>query len=184
MNFSTPDNNGPRGVGANIADTFGSSLRWRNISTAQAGWKINQGYLLNYIVTNQGLNYICTAGGTSASSGPGPTGRGSNIVDGIGSLRWTFIGTSCLPWTPNTLYYVGDLLTNDANWYKCIVQGNSASSGFGPTSTSASVTDGTVTWEYIQPWQGNTSYLVNDLLVTHGIYSNVLQIDQVGMMLV
>lgn len=40
---------------------------------------------------DSGKVYQCTAAGTSAGSG-GPTGTGTNIVDGVGTLRWNYLG--------------------------------------------------------------------------------------------
>jgi hypothetical protein len=54
-------------------------------------------------------------------------------------------------WAASTAYSAGDQVANDTNKiYRCITGGTSAASG-GPTGTSTSITDGTVTWK----WVGN-----------------------------
>lgn len=54
------------------------------------GWLPNTPYNVNAWIINNGVQYLCTAGGTSAASG-GPTGGalGSDIIDG--SVHWTNI---------------------------------------------------------------------------------------------
>lgn len=52
-------------------------------------------------------------------------------------------------WAGTTSYVVGARVFHDTNHiYQCIAQGTSAGSG-GPTGTSSSIVDGTVTWRYI-----------------------------------
>lgn len=48
-------------------------------------------------------------------------------------------------WQPNTTYRLRDLVSNNYNIYECATAGTSAASG-GPTGTSDSITDGTITW--------------------------------------
>jgi len=76
------------------------------------------------------------------------------------------------PWTASHAYEVGDRCTNDtAKTYQCTVAGTSASSG-GPTGTGTSITDGTVTWCYMEAsttannwcWAASTAYVVDDLV--------------------
>lgn len=57
------------------------------------------------------------------------------------------------PWTASTAYAAGALVANDTvpvKLYLCTVAGTSAGAG-GPTGTSGSIADGTVTWAYIRP---------------------------------
>lgn len=55
-------------------------------------WAGSHAYAVGDRVTNGGKCYQCTVTGTSAASG-GPTGTGSAIVDGLGTLVWEYIGT-------------------------------------------------------------------------------------------
>lgn len=58
-------------------------------------WQGAHVYIAGDAVSNDGQKtYVATVGGTSAASG-GPTGTGSNIVDGVGALRWRF----ARPWS-------------------------------------------------------------------------------------
>ena len=60
-----------------------------------APWKVGISYSVNDKVSNDdGKVYNCTAAGTSASSGNGPTGTGTSIVDGSGTLRWDYTATT------------------------------------------------------------------------------------------
>jgi FtsP/CotA-like multicopper oxidase with cupredoxin domain len=52
-------------------------------------WAPNTAYPLNATVRNAGGIYVATSAGTSASSG-GPTGTGTAITDGTGTLRWAY----------------------------------------------------------------------------------------------
>lgn len=51
-------------------------------------------------------------------------------------------------WVGSTSYSVGDIRRNGGNQYIATTAGTSASSG-GPTGTSTSITDGTVTWRFL-----------------------------------
>ncbi|WP_029313212.1 hypothetical protein [Acidiphilium angustum] len=53
-------------------------------------------------------------------------------------------------WTASTAYTVGETVTNGGNSYRVTTAGTSAASG-GPTGTTTSITDGTVTWTYAPP---------------------------------
>jgi hypothetical protein len=72
-----------------------------------------------------------------------------------------FVTSGFVPaWKPNTTYAVGDKVLNTINryLYKATVGGKSAASGSGPTvvgdpiggTNGPTVTDGSVTWQYIQ----------------------------------
>ena len=52
-------------------------------------------------------------------------------------------------WQASRAYAVGDQVTNGGNLYRATVAGTSAGSG-GPTGTGASITDGGVTWTFVQ----------------------------------
>lgn len=82
----------------------------------------------------------------------------SNDVDYNLGLYETGLGQEYpVEWAPNTDYYANTYRTNDGmKFYRCIIQGTSASSG-GPTGTGETIVDGTVTWKYVKqldtiPW--------------------------------
>lgn len=52
-------------------------------------------------------------------------------------------------WGTSTPYLLNARVVNAGNIYRCTSPGTSAASGGGPTGTSASITDGTVTWAYL-----------------------------------
>lgn len=56
-------------------------------------------------------------------------------------------------WVANTGYGFRDCVRANGNVYSCMIGGTSAS-GSGPTATTATVVDGTVTWRYLGPWDG------------------------------
>lgn len=61
----------------------------------------------------------------------------------------TTIETGLRPdWEPSTAYEVGDNVINATEVYRCTVAGTSAGAG-GPTGRGASITDGSVTWTWI-----------------------------------
>jgi hypothetical protein len=74
-------------------------------------------------------------------------------------------------WAGTTAYSLGAFVTNGANQYKCITAGTSAASG-GPTGQGATITDGTVTWEYCSV--ANADIQVSNVDVTLG---EAFQID-------
>ena len=49
--------------------------------------------LTSWVQSNGGI-YLCTASGTSSSSGSGPSTTGSNITDG--TAHWTYIGAAAI----------------------------------------------------------------------------------------
>ena len=52
-------------------------------------------------------------------------------------------------WAQGTPYALGAVVANGGNAYLCIVAGTSLGSGGGPSGTAASISDNTVTWQYI-----------------------------------
>ena len=61
-----------------------------NLPGSTTAWAATTAYVVNQVVSN-GVNfYVCTAAGTSASSG-GPSTTGSGITDG--SVTWAFVST-------------------------------------------------------------------------------------------
>lgn len=57
-------------------------------------WTANQAVTRGFRRTNDGKMYIYTTSGVTASSGPGPTGIGTGIVDGTAVCRCVAIGTN------------------------------------------------------------------------------------------
>jgi hypothetical protein len=53
-------------------------------------------------------------------------------------------------WAASTAYWYGNVVSIGGNWYSCVIQGTSASSGGPSGSANANIiTDGTVGWTYI-----------------------------------
>ena len=59
--------------------------------TIGTAWQTNQAYTTGTQVVNNGKVYTCDQAGTSAASGSGPTGDGSDITDG--TATWDKVGT-------------------------------------------------------------------------------------------
>lgn len=163
---------GPVDKNSNIVDGTGTLL-WRNVSHPSVGWKISTYYTEGTVVFNQGNNYVCSAAGTSNSTGSGPSSTGANIVDGVGTLRWDYLAQMPRPWTKSTAYQIGAIVTNGSlrvtyRYYICTTAGTSAGSG-GPLTESGTITDGSVTWKFIPDWQAKTSYLANTYVNNSGM---------------
>jgi hypothetical protein len=60
-----------------------------------------------------------------------------------------FQGLVSAPWAGSRAYSVGDQAHNGGNLYRATSAGTSAAAG-GPTGTGASITDGGVTWAFVQ----------------------------------
>lgn len=54
-------------------------------------------------------------------------------------------------WATSAAKVIGDYVTANGNLYRATVAGNTSGAGSGPTHTSGTATDGTVTWLYVQP---------------------------------
>ena len=52
-------------------------------------------------------------------------------------------------WLASTTYAVGVMVTTSHGTYQCITSGTSASSGTGPATTNADITDGTAHWKFL-----------------------------------
>lgn len=76
------------------------------------------------------------------------SGRGSHFRIKQGATCHTQ-GLVSDAWQASRPYAVGDQVTNGGNLYRATAAGTSASSG-GPTGTGASITDGGVTWTFVQ----------------------------------
>lgn len=59
------------------------------------------------------------------------------------------VGVAVTAWAPSTAYALGAIVVNGVNAYLCTTAGTSAASG-GPVGTAPSITDGTVTWAWLQ----------------------------------
>jgi len=57
-------------------------------------------------------------------------------------------GVTRVAWVPNTAYTVGTLCSNGGNLYSVVLAGTSAATS-GPSGTTSSIVDGTVTWMYV-----------------------------------
>ncbi len=90
-------------TGAN-ATVVGEDSRVKTLSTAKefitvsdatittlVAWVAATAYVVDDRRTNAGRAYVCIAAGTSAAAG-GPTTTAASIVDGVGSLRWRYMG--------------------------------------------------------------------------------------------
>ena len=92
-------------------DDFGIQGFNVNGNTPINPWAVNTAYTTNTVVVNfnNGFTYICTAPGTSAPSGIGPTGTGTGIIDN--TVTWSYTGT--WPWSPqngSSFYNITDPL--------------------------------------------------------------------------
>ena len=117
-----------------------------------APWGTNTPYQTGEVVSSNGKYYRCRQAGTSAPSGLGPNGTGTQIVDG--SCVWTLVGGfNAVPWAFNTAYAVDSTVNANGNSYQCIVAGQSSGAGSGPSGTGDNITDGTVHWRYLPPFQ-------------------------------
>jgi hypothetical protein len=63
--------------------------------------------------------------------------------------RSTIATASVDDWATSTAYLEFDRVEANRKIYECIVAGTSASTGAGPHSSGAVITDGTVTWRFI-----------------------------------
>lgn len=90
-----------------------------------------------------------------------PTSGGYVVPDRIwniapaagGHVGWvcTTAGTAVsAAWVASTAYTLGTVRSNGANVYEVITAGTSAASG-GPTGSTLSIVDGTVTWKFLSP---------------------------------
>lgn len=75
---------------------------------------------------------------------------------GVGRYMRIYASATCKhqmlvsdPWAPSRAYTVGHQVHNGGSLYRCTVAGTSAGAG-GPTGTGGSITDGGVTWTFVQ----------------------------------
>lgn len=120
-------------------------------------WVLSTLYAPGDYVTNGGNLYVCTTGGTSASSG-GPSGTGSSSITD-GTVSWSYCASSS--WTGQTTFAAGSFIKISSTYYKAVTPPNTLSSAqitgkvqpnwsvATPTTTPVwSQSDGTVTWNY------------------------------------
>lgn len=88
-------------------------------------WAQSTAYALNQYVMNGGNCYQCTTAGTSATQ-----------------------------WAISTAYVLHQTVVNGPNTYICTVAGTSSGSPGGPTGTGTGITDGSVTWNYLETGTG------------------------------
>jgi hypothetical protein len=67
-------------------------------------------------------------------------------------------------WVKSTLQSVGDQVRANSAIYQCITAGTTASSGAGPSGTSADITDGTAHWKYLNPNYGGDDATLSRLI--------------------
>jgi hypothetical protein len=65
------------------------------------------------------------------------------------SARWLTTIAATNAWAVSTAYAEADRVEANRKIYECIVAGTSASTGNGPHSSGAVITDGTVTWRFL-----------------------------------
>ncbi len=95
----------------------------------------------------------------AASGSKGLSGAWQDLSADAGGLAGHFrikSGATCrmqglvsAPWAGSRAYALGEQAHNGGNLYRVTTAGTSAASG-GPTGTGASITDGTVTWTFVQ----------------------------------
>lgn len=98
-------------------------------------------------LSGSGNYYVCRTAGTSSGSGTGPTGTTEDITDG--TAHWDFTAMGGLPWMRGVAYTSGQIRSTVTGLYQCITSGTSATTGFGPATTSTDITDGTAHWKYL-----------------------------------
>lgn len=127
---------------------------WKVLSTS--AWAGSTLYAPDEYVTNGGNLYVCTTGGTSASSG-GPTGTGSTTISD-GTAAWSYCASSS--WTGQTVFSAGSFIKISSTYYKSVTPPNTLNSSqvTGKIQPNWSIisgppyvwgqSDGTVTWHY------------------------------------
>ena len=137
------------------------------------------------IYSNTDLNLLSTCT-IKADSGTGLVFANSAATSAFTTL-WGGAGNSSGPtsiigafpysgWSSNHAYVAGAYIQNSGNIYWASTAGTSASSG-GPSGTGTSITDGTVTWQYVTTYFNayntwnifNTAQQVTVLWPNHGL---------------
>lgn len=128
------------------------------------------------VVNVNGNIYTCTTSGTSASRPTPPP----NVVNGIGqdgNSMWANIIFS--NWAATTVYSQGQYVkTSASRYYICVTGGTSGASD--PTSEDNPVTDGTVTWNFIETsaWAAVTAYEYGDFVTSNSqLFMNISRVS-------
>jgi hypothetical protein len=112
------------------------------------------------VVQVNGNVYTCIISGNSTQRPDAPPSMANGIGYDGGTI-WQALNSSS--WAGTTAYSAGQyVITGGGNLYLCTTGGTSGS--VEPSSTSSSVADGTVTWEYIafSSWAAQTQYAYGD----------------------
>ena len=83
----------------------------------------------------------------------------ASSVSPVNSANVSFARAIPPAWGGSVGYSRGSGVTNGGNVYQCTVAGTSAASG-GPTGTTNSIVDNTVTWQYVGPGPALIDYTV------------------------
>jgi hypothetical protein len=93
--------------------------------------------------------------GSKALLGTWEVASAAGAASRVGHFRLKAGGTCRIqglvsePWTASRVYAVNDQVHNGGNVYRCTTGGTAASSG-GPSGTGTGITDGGVTWNFVQ----------------------------------
>lgn len=79
------------------------------LSMTGAAWAINTAVTLGLRNVAGGKVYVCSQAGTTASSGSGPTGTGTNITDG--TAKWDYVSPLGEATIDNTNIGIGQAVT-------------------------------------------------------------------------
>lgn len=83
--------------------------------------------------------------------------------------------TSDIAWTADTAYSVNDYCTNNGYLYVCTTGGTSAAAD-GPSGTTEAITDGTVTWKYLEALPANlTDYAYQYVIPADSLFIDGLK---------
>lgn len=132
-----------------ILKLFGGAAKPANVATADAGTVLST-------VTLPSNWMADAASGSKAKAGTWTDAT----ADATGLARYYRIyasdGTTChlqgpvsQAWTASTAYVLNQHVSNGGRVYICVTAGTSAGSG-GPSGTSAGITDGSVSWDYVE----------------------------------
>lgn len=120
------------------------------------GWQPNTLYQAYSLMVNAGGRFVCVTGGTSASTGNGPTNQGQGSTTD-GTISWIYKGTNSvtnslsttiIPYSNTLAVTAGQIISTVAGFYFVIYAGTTSATGAGPTGTSTGITDGTATFSF------------------------------------